>query len=98
MRIVARSTLVRYLSRHAPAKLPLEAWYSVCSKAKWTGPADVKATFGMRVDFLPRNRMVFNVGGNNYRVVVVALFRRQVLYIRFIGTHAEYDEIDATTI
>lgn len=58
----------------------------------------MKSTFGTRVDFLPRNRIVFNVGGNRYRVIVVALFRRKAMYIRFVGTHAEYDRIDAGTI
>jgi mRNA interferase HigB len=55
-------------------------------------------TFGTRVDFLPRNRAIFDVGGNKYLLVAVMLYRRKAIYIRFVGTHAEYDKIDAATI
>jgi len=98
MRIVARSTLVTFGRSHADARGPLDAWFQVCRKAAWSGPAEIKTAFGARVDFLPRNRAIFDLGGNKYRLVAVILFRRQAIYIRFIGTHAQYDKIDATTI
>ncbi|MGH6929900.1 MAG: type II toxin-antitoxin system HigB family toxin [Dongiaceae bacterium] len=98
MRIVARSTLVKFWTSHADAKTPLEAWYRACHKADWSGPADLKIAFGARVDFLPRNRVIFDIGGNNYRLIAVILYRRKTMYIRFIGTHAEYDRIDPATV
>jgi mRNA interferase HigB len=66
--------------------------------AIWTGPQDIKAAFGTRVDFLPRNPVIFDLGGNKYRLVAVVLFRRKAIYIRFIGTHTAYDRIDAKTV
>lgn len=98
MRVIARGTLVKFWTSHADARVPLEAWLQVSRKADWTGPQDIKAAFGTRVDFLPRNRVIFNLGGNKYRLVAVVLFRRKAIYIRFIGTHAAYDRIDAKTV
>jgi mRNA interferase HigB len=98
MRIVARSTLMAFGRSHADAKTPLEDWFRVCRKAAWTGPADAKTAFGTRVDILPRNRAVFDLGGNKYRLVTVILYRSGIMYVRFIGTHAEYDKINAATI
>ena len=98
MRIVARGTLVKFWTTHADAKTPLEDWFRVCRKAEWTGPADVKTAFGTRVDILPRNRVVFDLGGNKYRLVTVVLYRSGIMYVRFIGTHAAYDKINAATI
>jgi mRNA interferase HigB len=98
MRIVARGTLVKFWTAHADAKRPLEAWFQVCRKAEWATTREIKTAFGANVDFLPNNRAVFDIGGNKYRLVVVALLRRKAFYIRFVGTHAEYDKIDAKTI
>ena len=98
MRIVARSTLKKYAARHADAKISLDGWYDVVHKARWSTLQDVVATFGKRISILPRNRVVFDIGGNNYRLVAVVLCRRKAVYVRFIGTHAEYDKIDAVTI
>ena len=98
MRIVARGTLARFWTTHADARTPLEDWYRVCRKGKWSRPAEVKVAFGTRIDFLPRNRVIFDIGGNKYRLVAVMLYRRKAIYIRFVGTHAEYDKIDAVTI
>jgi mRNA interferase HigB len=98
MRIVARGTLVKFWTAHADAKRPLEAWIQVCRRADWSEPQEIKTAFGARVDFLPNNRAVFDIGGNKYRLVAVVLLRRKAIYIRFVGTHAQYDKIDATTI
>jgi mRNA interferase HigB len=98
MRVIARSTLAKFWTRHSEAKAPLEAWLQVCRKADWSGPPDIKTAFGTRVDFLPRNRVIFDLGGNKYRLVAVVLFRRKAIYIRFIGTHAAYDRIDARMV
>ncbi len=98
MRIVARSTLAAFWGKHAQAEGPLKDWIRVCASARWSTTADIKTAFGSKVDFLPRNRVVFDLGGNKYRLIVVVLLRRGAIYIRFIGTHAEYDRIDASTI
>jgi mRNA interferase HigB len=98
VRILSRSTLVEFWSRHADAEDPLRLWFSIVEKASWTGPVDVKAVFGS-ADFLANNRVVFDIKGNNYRLIVQIKYDPLFLvYIRFIGTHAEYDKVDATTV
>ena len=98
MRIFNRSTLVEFWTRHADAEIPLRLWFSIVQNASWTGPADIKAVFG-RADFLPNNRVVFDIKGNNYRLIAQVKYGPLYLvYIRFIGTHAEYDRIDATSV
>lgn len=63
----------------------------------WRGPADIKQTFAS-ASFLANNRVVFNIGGNNYRLIVEVSYKRHLIFVRFIGTHAEYDKIDAVTV
>jgi mRNA interferase HigB len=72
-------------------------WYEFVRRAQWRNSQDVKRDFAA-ASFVANNRIVFNVGGNKYRVVVVALFRSGALYIRFVGTHAEYDATDVTEV
>ena len=67
-------------------------------KAKWTGPADIKAAFGTTVDFVGDNRVVFDIGGNKYRLVVHVSYRFKRVLVKFVGTHAEYDCIDPETV
>lgn len=86
-----------FYGRHANAKGPLEAWFSEAKHACWSTPNDVKKHYGS-ADILPDNRVVFNIGGNNYRLVVKIAYQPGIVYIRFIGTHADYDKIDAETI
>lgn len=98
MRIFSRSTLVEFWSRHADAEIPLRLWFSIVEKAAWSGPADVKAVF-RSADFLANNRVVFDIKGNNYRLIAQVKYGPLFLvYIRFVGTHAEYDKVDATTV
>jgi mRNA interferase HigB len=97
MRIIARSTLRAFAARHPQARQPLDDWYKFAVHVVWQTPADVKLHF-RSADILPDNRVVFNLGGNDYRLVVKIEYRFQTIYIRFVGTHAEYDRIDATTI
>lgn len=98
MRIFSRSTLVEFWTRHADAEDPLRLWFSIVQNAAWTGPADVRAVFGS-ADFLSDNRIVFDIKGNKYRLITQVKYGPlYLIYIRFIGTHAEYDRIDATTI
>jgi mRNA interferase HigB len=97
MRIISRKPLREFAAKHSQADPLLDAWYRRVLRANWNTPADVKRDYAT-ADVLPDNRIVFNIGGNNYRLIVRINYHRQAVYIRFIGTHAEYDRIDATII
>ena len=97
MRILTKKRLRDYWEAHAQAEQPLKRWHDYAQNAKWYSPADVKRDYAT-ADILPDNRVVFNINGNNYRLVVKIEYRFQDVYVRFIGTHSEYDRIDATTI
>jgi mRNA interferase HigB len=99
VRIIARSTLVRYGKRpgRSDAATPLNEWYRLASRAEWRSPNEVKATLG-NASIINRERVVFNIAGNKYRLVTAIDYQRQVLFIKFVGTHAEYDRIDAAAI
>ena len=97
MRIVARSTLLAFATAHADAAAPLEAWYRVARRATWKTPAAVKAS-DPRAGIIANDRVVFDVKGGDYRLVIAIRYRTQIAFIRFIGTHAEYDDVDATTV
>jgi mRNA interferase HigB len=94
VRVFNRSTIRRYAIGHADARVKLWAWFREVERADWTGPDDVKRRY-RSVDFLPGNRIVFNIKGNDYRMVVMVSYRGHCVFIRFIGTHAEYSKIDA---
>ena len=97
MRIIARSTLIEYYTRNPDSRTALEEWFQKTKQSKWTCFADVRRTFGS-ADSVGNQRYVFNVRGNNYRLVAVVKFTIQTVYIRFVGTHPEYDKIDVKTI
>jgi mRNA interferase HigB len=97
MRIIARSTLREFYEANADAKSALEAWFHEVRDARWAGPLDIKQRFPS-ADILPHNRVVFNIKGNNYRLIVKIHYNTGIVYIRYVGTHAEYDKIDATSI
>jgi mRNA interferase HigB len=100
MRIIALSALKAFWETepgHDDACEPALAWYRHVLKADWSSPAEVKADFG-NASILRDGRVVFNIAGNKYRVVVWINYAYRVVYIRFIGTHAQYDRIDAQTI
>lgn len=98
MNVVAKATLREFWRRHARAQGPLEAWFADVKRASWNGPADIKTDFGNTVDFIADNRVIFDIGGNKYRVIVHVAYRFKRVLIRFVGTHAEYDRIDPETI
>jgi len=98
MQIIAKRTLRQFWGRHPRAEIPLKNWYQVVDKADWNTPADVKRMFGTKVDFIGDNRLIFDVGGNKYRLVVHVAYAFKRVLIKFVGTHAEYDEIDPETI
>ena len=98
MQVIAKRTLRLFWERHPQAEGPLRAWHAVVSKADWRGPQDVKRAFGANVDFVRDNRIVFDIGGNKYRVVVHAAYRFKRVLVKFVGTHKEYDRIDPGTV
>lgn len=100
MRVIALSTLKAFWKDKAAymdAKEPSLAWYRHALHADWSSPAEVKADFGS-ASVLKNGRVVFNIAGNKYRLVVWINFPYRVVYVRFIGTHAQYDRIDAQTV
>jgi mRNA interferase HigB len=100
MRIIALSTLKAFWAeypQYMDAKDPTLAWYRHTLKADWAAPTDVKQDFG-NASILKDGRVVFNIAGNKYRLVAWINYDYRVVYIRFIGTHKHYDEIDAQTI
>lgn len=97
MRVIARNTLIRFWGKHPEAKVALERWYGLARAAHWTSMDDVQRA-APKSKVLNRERARFEVAGGNYRLVVAFDFRRQVAFVKFIGSHAEYDRIDALTI
>jgi mRNA interferase HigB len=97
MRIISRKRLIEFWQNHPDAEQPLRAWFAQAKKANWETPAEVKALY-QNASILPGNRVVFNIKGNRYRLVVLVAYRYGKMFIRFVGTHAEYDQIDATSI
>lgn len=97
MRIIARRTLWEFWERHPDAEQALRAWYQDAQHAEWKAPTDIRQTY-TTASIIANNRVVFNIRGNNYRLVVAINYDFSIVYIRFIGIHKEYDQIDATTI
>lgn len=97
MRIIAISTLRRFWERHPDAEQQLKAWVDEVLAAQWKTPVDVKATFG-HASILQNRRVVFNIKGNDYRLVVSVAYLFGSVYVKFVGTHKEYDRIKAQTV
>ena len=97
MRIIAKRTLREFWERHSDARQPLLDWHKFVEQANFTAPADVKAMFSS-ASILPNDRVVFNIKGNTYRLVVHIPYHRGRVYVRFINTHAEYDKINAEEV
>ena len=97
MRIIARRTLRDFWEAHPDAEEPLRTWYTYVRQADWHTPSDVMSIF-RTASFVGNDRVVFNIKGNRYRLVVVVVYRHHAVYIRFIGTHHEYDNIDVATV
>jgi mRNA interferase HigB len=97
MRVIARNTLVEFWNKHPEAKVALGRWYKLVSAAHWTSGDEVQRA-APKSKVLNRERVRFEVAGGNYRLVVAFDFRRQVAFVKFIGSHAEYDHIDARTV
>ncbi|MCH6199071.1 type II toxin-antitoxin system HigB family toxin [Aquiflexum sp. LQ15W] len=92
MRIITFKRIKEFSETHADADIPLRLWYSVSSKREWKSLLDIKKDFNS-VDYVGNQRFVFNIKGNTYRLIAIISFNAQKIYIRFIGTHAQYDKI-----
>lgn len=97
MRIIKPKTLSDFWEKYPDAEIPLKAWLDVAKSAQWEKPADVKADYGS-ASIVANNRVVFNIKGNDYRIVVKFHYNTKIGYIRFVGTHQEYDKINVETI
>jgi mRNA interferase HigB len=97
MHVISRRQLVQCWEKHPDSKSTLAAWFKEAEHAHWNSPPDIKARY-RSADFLPDNRVVFNVKGNDYRLIVKIHYNTGAVYIRFVGTHDEYDRINAETI
>ncbi len=100
MRIIAKRTIREFwesLPCYRDSQGPLEAWHAEALKAQWKTPQEIKKQF-RNASILKNNRVVFNIGGNKYRLVVAIDYFRQAMFIKFIGTHKQYDEIDVENV
>ena len=97
MRIVAKKILRSFWEKHPDCEQQLITWYRETSKSEWDDPSDIKKEYPA-ASILNDNRVVFNIKGNNYRLIVKINYDYQMVWIRFVGTHSEYDKINASTI
>ena len=97
MRLIARSTLVAFSGRHPDARASLEHWASIVTRSSWISPAEIQAAFS-KAKVLNAERVRFEVAGGRYRLIVAFRFEAQIAFVKFIGTHAQYDAVDALTV
>ena len=97
MRIISRKAIREFWEDHGDARQVLQSWYSDVKQANWSSPSEIKEMY-RNASIVANNRVVFNIKGNRYRIVVAINYEFGIVYIRFVGTHAEYDKIDANTI
>jgi mRNA interferase HigB len=97
MVIISKTNLVEFAGKHSDAEDALNKWYEISKKANWNSLNDIKQVFN-NVDYVGNDRYVFNIKGNKYRLVVMIFFDIRTMFIRFVGTHSEYDKINCTKI
>ena len=97
MRVIAVSTLRDFWERHPDAEQPLKAWYAEATSATWTQPADIKAQY-RSASVLQNRRVVFNIKGDDCRLIVAVAYKLQIVCVKFAGTHKEYGAVDAKTV
>jgi mRNA interferase HigB len=97
MRVIARNVLLAYARVHPETSVPLERWYRLVKAANWRSMDDIRHA-APRSKVLNRDRVRFEVAGGNYRLIAAFDFRRQIVFVKFVGSHAEYDAIDALTV
>ena len=97
MRIVTFKRILEFSDQHPKAKSAIEDWYHKTCRAEWNDLNDIRKSFGS-TDYVGNSRFVFNIKGNNFRLVAIVIFASKKVYIRFIGSHREYDKIDCSSI
>ena len=97
MRVIAKKILRDFWLKYPDCEQQLKSWYNEAEDATWKSPNEIKRKYPS-ASILENNRIVFNIKGNNYRLIIKLNYHYQMVWIRFIGTHAQYDKIDATTI
>lgn len=97
MRVIAVSALRSFWTKHPDAEQALKSWYAEAANATWKQPADIKAVY-RNASVLKNRRVVFNIKGNDYRLIVAVAYKLQIVYIKFVGTHQEYDRVDAELV
>ena len=97
MRVISKASLVEFWALHPTSKHALQTWFEDASRAKWLSPQDIKLRYAS-ASFISSNRVVFNIKGNDYRLVVAVAYRFGAVYIKFVGTHKQYDAVDAATV
>jgi mRNA interferase HigB len=105
MRLFNRAILRDFWQRHPDAEQPLRAWFAEVESGAWTGPAEVRKRY-RTADFVGNDRIIFNIGGNKYRLIVMVRYAKPtskpplsgMVFVRFLGTHAAYNRVDAATI
>lgn len=98
MNIYNKASIVEFYTKHAEAKVPLQIWFEEVESRNWSSPNKLKSDYGGSVSILKNNRVVFDIKGNDYRLVAAINYENGWLFIKFIGTHTAYDEIDANAI
>lgn len=97
MRVIAVSALRAFWEKYPQAEIPLRAWYAEASRADWASPKAIKAAH-RNASFVGNNRVVFNIKGNDFRLVVAVHYNRRMMYVRFVGTHKQYDKINVEEV
>ena len=97
MRVISRKTLREFWEKHNDCEEQLKSWHRETEKANWNNPNELKREYPS-ASILENNRVVFNIKGNNYRLIVKINYDYKIIWIRFVGTHNEYDKIDANNI
>lgn len=97
MRVIAKRTLRNFWEKHQNSEEQLKSWFKEVEIAVWQSPADIKRDYPL-ASILNKNRIVFNIKGNKYRLIVKINYSYRIVWIRFIGTHAQYDKINANNI
>lgn len=98
MQIIAKSTLRKFWEIHPQAETPLKTSYAIVGKAAWSGSTDVKKMFGVNVDFVSDNRIIFDISGNKCRLIVHIAYPYQRVLVKFVGTHTDYNDINPETV
>lgn len=91
MRVLGKDKIAKYQKKHSDTRHTLSAWLFETQSAVWTKPQDIKDRYNS-VDFLPKNRVIFNIKGNHHRLVVKVKYQKEIVLIEWIGTHSEYDK------